>query len=182
MAQWNLPPKAKVYEALTAVADGRVRIVEAVAGDAGAGTAGGRAEVASSSGSQTYMVTWTRRPDAGPAETWPAVSAFTSNDNASYWQGYAGYPIIAVLLATGAITYDAEVARRLAGVPWKKINDRFKRDYDRAVEAVLQDVEAAGGDRAAIAAQVDSIHEQLAALRLEKGKRGAPPPKANREL
>jgi hypothetical protein len=71
----------------------------------------------------------------------------SSNDNASYWQGYAGYPIIAVLLATGAIEYDAKVAEPLAGVPWKQINERFKRNYDRAVEAVLQDIERGGGDR-----------------------------------
>jgi hypothetical protein len=194
MAEWKMPPKAKVYEALSAVADGRVRIVEASAGDVGAGagtaadagagpgtaagqgagTGDGQAQVISSSGTRTYTVTWS----GGSAVR---GSRFNSNDNASYWQGYAGYPIIAVLLATGALLYDPEVARPLAGVPWKTINDRFKRDYEQAVDAVLQDVEAAGGDRAAIAAQVDTIYEQLAALRLEKGKRGAPPPKANRE-
>jgi hypothetical protein len=203
MAGWKMPPKAKVYEALSAVADGRVRIVEASAGDVaagagtaadagagtvagrgvearagtaagGAGTGGGQAWVTSSSGTRAYTVTWS-------GDSTRPGSRFSSNDNASYWQGYAGYPIIAVLLATGAIAYDPEVARPLAGVLWKTINERFKRDYDRAVAAVLEDVEAAGGDRAAIAAQADTIYEQLAALRLERGKRGAPPPKPNHQ-
>ena len=105
------------------------------------------------------------------------MGQISANDNASFWQGYAGYPIIAVLLASGMIEYDSEVARPLAGVPWKEVNDRFKRDYDKAVVAVLKDVAAEGGDRDAIAAQVDAIYTKLAAMKLQRGPRGAPPPK-----
>jgi hypothetical protein len=90
-----MPPVAKVYEALSATADGRVRI-----------TASGRAEVVSSEGDKTYTVEWSEDG-----------RLFSSNDNASYWQGYAGYPIVAVLLATGRIPYDPLVAGLLAGVP-----------------------------------------------------------------
>ena len=174
MSEWRLPPKAKVYEALSAVASGRVRLEREAsspyvasgperAGDAdlaGAGTA----EVTSSSGDKVYTVEWT-----------DGMRRITSNDNASYWQGYAGYPIIAVLLATGMIDYDPKVVAPLAGVPWKRINDRFKRDYDKAVESVLDEVEAKGGDRAAIVAEADRIYDELAALHLERGLRRRPP-------
>ena len=153
MAKWKMPPIAKVYEALSAVADGRVRI---------AGPA--RAQVVSSSGDKTYTVEWS-----------DPLREITSDDNASYWQGYAGYPIIAVLLATGRITYDPATARRLAGVPWRQINDRFKRDYDRAVESVLDDIAAAGGDRAAITREAEAIYRQLEGLELERGPRRAAP-------
>ena len=44
---WKLPPTAKVYEALSAVAEGRVHI-----------TGAGRAEVESSGREQTYSVEW----------------------------------------------------------------------------------------------------------------------------
>ena len=60
-------------------------------------------------------------------------------------------------------------------MPWKRINDRFKRDCDKAVEAVLRDVEVEGGDRAA--AQVDATYAKPAALKLQRGPRGVPPPK-----
>ena len=73
--RWKLPPIAKVYEALSAVADGRVRIT----GDTAA-------QVTSSTRDKTYTVHWS-----------PDLAHITANDNASHWQGYTGYPIIAVL-------------------------------------------------------------------------------------
>ena len=76
MELWKQPPRAKVFEAFTAVADGRVRF-----------TGPGSATVTSSRGDKTYDVTWT---DDG--------RTVAANDNASYWQGYAGYPILAVLV------------------------------------------------------------------------------------
>jgi hypothetical protein len=147
-----MPKKAKVYEALGAVADGRVRLV---------GPA--RAEVVSSTGERTYTVTWS---DDG--------RAFSSNDNASYWQRSMGYPIIAVLLAEGRLAYDPALAAPLAGVAWKRLIEGFKRDYDKAVTAALQAAEEHGADRAAIVAHAEAIYAQLEALRLERGPRGAP--------
>ncbi len=47
MGDWKVPPKAKIYEALTAVADGRVKL-----------TGGETAEVLSSDGTKTYIVEW----------------------------------------------------------------------------------------------------------------------------
>ena len=149
MTPWKMPPVAKVYEALSALADGRVRI-----------TAPGRAEVVSSAGDKTYSVTW--------SENGRQVS---SNDNASTWQGYTGYPIIAVLLATGRISCDPAVARPLAGVPWHDLNERFKRDYDAAVESVLHNIEDRGGDPGAIVSQAEAIYRQLESLGLERGPR-----------
>src|SRR5512144_3190240 len=128
MTKWNMPPIAKVYEALSAVADGRVTIT----GDT-------TAEVLSSELDKAYAVKW----EAGG----PGI---TSNDNATRWQGYAGYPIIAVLLQTGRISYDQAIAEALAGVPWHSLNEQFKRDYDAAIEQVLQQVTARGGDAEAV--------------------------------
>jgi hypothetical protein len=152
MTQWKMPPEAKVYEALSALVDGRVRIL-----------APGRAEVVSSSGDKIYSVEW--------SEDGRRIS---SNDNASTWQGYAGYPIIAVLLATGRISCDPAVAGPLAGVPWHELNERFKRDYSAAVEGVLQEIERRGGDRKAIELEAQVIYRQLEELRLERGPRRAP--------
>ena len=121
----------------------------------------------SSGGDKTYDVTWT---DDG--------TSITSNDNASYWQGYAGYPIVAVLLTLGTLRVDPEVVPPLAGVDWHALNERFKRDYDAAVAYVLGELEQRGIDTAHIAREVDAVMEQLAALELERPGRGKKPPKA----
>ena len=98
MCDWKVPPKAKIYEALTAVADGRVKL-----------KGGQTAEVLSSDGTKTYIVEWSS--DLG---------GITSNDNASYWQRYIGYPIIAVLMVLGRLDFDGTVTQALSGIAWKK--------------------------------------------------------------
>lgn len=156
--RWAVPPRAKIYEALGAVADARVTL-----------TGPTTAEVTSSSGDKTYSVTWS-----------PDMTVFSSNDNASYWRRYAGYPIIAVLLVTGRLPYDAGRAKLLAGVPWKRLNDDARRDYDRVVDGVLAGVEERGGDRRALEEQAKTIHERFAALELRRGPRLAAPRRHSR--
>jgi hypothetical protein len=155
MAGWRLPPKAKVYEAFSAVADGRVSI-------AGPGTA----EVVSSARDRTYTVEW-----SGDG------AVVSSNDNASYWQGYLGYPIIAVLLVQGRVRADEGVVGLLGGVPWHDLNARFKRDYDAAVEHVLESFAEREPDRAHVVAEVDGVMAQLEALDLQRAGRGRRPPR-----
>lgn len=113
-------PKVKVYEAWTAVADGN-RIVLA----SGWTTDEGRATVRSSDGEKSYDVSWR---DAG--------RIFVSTDPATYWQGYAGYPVVAVLMKIGRLPYDSEMAAKFARVNWTELNKRMKRDYEKAVDEV----------------------------------------------
>lgn len=70
----KLPPISKVYEALSAVADGRVSLEET------------EAYVTSSDYSKIYTVRFDE-------------TTYSSNDRATSWQHYAGYPIIAVLIS-----------------------------------------------------------------------------------
>jgi len=154
MAPWKLPPRAKIFEAFTAVADGRVRL-------AGPGSA----TVTSSGGDKTYDVGWS---DDG--------RTVTGNDNASYWQGYLGYPIVAVLLARGVLHADDETVAALVGVPWHDLNKQYKRDYGAAVAHVLAGLPAGGATPARIEAAAGDVLEQLAALDLQRaGSRGRPP-------
>ncbi len=156
MTSWKNPPEAKIYEALSAIADGRVQLLE-----------GQSAEVASSDRSKTYLVTWSED-----------LSAFTSNDNASYWQGYMGYPIIAVLILLGKLDYSPETAKLLAGIPWKQLNKRFRNDYSKALEHVLDELESAhSGGRQLVAKEADRIMAQIQTLELEKLPRRKRPTK-----
>jgi len=154
MAAWKMPPKAKIYEALSAVADQRVTL-----------TGPTSAQVVSSSRDKAYDVTWSED-----------MRHFASNDNASYWQGYIGYPIIAVLLQTNAIPYSAHIAGLLAGIPWKQLNDQFKRDYDKAVNHCLDQIEAKGGNRSQIIQEVERIYQALATLAFERDQQRHPRP------
>ncbi len=84
------PPIEKIYEAYSAIADGRVTLCV------------GEAAVRSSNGQKEYLVTWDDR-------------VYTSNDSATYWQGYAGYPVIAVLLLQGELPLNRGCRRPIQG-------------------------------------------------------------------
>ena len=104
----------------------------------------------------------------------------SSNDSASYWQGYLGYPAIAVLLMRGLYRPPANVIDALAGIPWKEINRRNKNDYEKTLAEVNQIVEASGHDPDAIASEVESMMEALRKFAPMRGKRRRPPAESQR--
>lgn len=113
---WKIPKAAKVYEAYSAIADKRFTMYE------------NWAEVLSSDGTKKYEIVWDE-------------DTYASSDNASYWQKTLGYPILAVLMLQGRLSYDAKIADMFKGITWKKINKEYKNDYDQAAEAVLSRME-----------------------------------------
>jgi hypothetical protein len=143
---WSVPPREKIYEALSAVADGRVII-----------TGPNTAEVVSSSRDKSYQIEWTLD-----------FSAIVSNDNASFWRGYLGYPIMAVLMKTGRLTFSEEAAKHLAGIHWKQLNKQCKNDYRKVVERVLESLQAKGVESGKIVEEVDRIFSAVKELKLEK--------------
>ena len=150
----KLPPIAKVYEAWSAVADGRVKLHPDER----------RATVTSSNGEKEYTVSW----DEDGA-------AYSSNDNATYWQGYAGYPVIAVLMAQGRLPFDNDMAEGFAHVDWTELNERHKRDYAAAVREV---VDERGLDAAQADAAAHEVLDALAALDVTVKRGAARPPRA----
>jgi hypothetical protein len=79
LQQRNLPPNIKIYEALGAVADGRVE-------REGMFTYQGKCASASTPG-KMYLISYN-----------PDTNVIVSDDNGSLNQGYLGYPAIAFLL------------------------------------------------------------------------------------
>lgn len=116
---WKYPSATKIYEALGAVADNRIEV------------SGNTGTCYSSSGNKHYDITYD-----------PILNAIMSNDNTSYWTGELGYPAVAFLLKSGVLEYRHDLAELLKGVAWKDINQKFKNDFDAALEYVLQDMEA----------------------------------------
>jgi hypothetical protein len=78
----------------------------------------------------------------------------------------------------GDLKFSPRAASLLSGVPWKRLNDEFRRDYDRAVEHVLEGIVKEGGDRREVEVEVDRIMAQVVGLRLEKFSPGKRLPKA----
>lgn len=133
----KLPPLEKVYEAYSVLADERFDL------------APDHLTVRSSDGTKEYTVTW---DDAGH---------YRSNDRATYWQGYAGYPVIAALLLQGRLPLDEEVAAGFAGIPWKALNDACKRDYAAAASEAFR---IAGFDMGQVLRAEEAADEVMAAL------------------
>jgi hypothetical protein len=150
---WKMPPLIKAYEAIGALGDGRVRIVDEH-----------RALVASSDASKTYEV-----------ETADANREISSNDNASYWQGYLGYPAIAALLARGLYKPRPEALGALKDIPWKEINRRFRNDYQKTLPEITRLAVSRGYQPEAIKAEAEAVIEAVKKLAPYQGKRRRPP-------
>ena len=66
---------------------------------------------------------------------------YSSTDNASYWQGYPGYPIIAVLMKQKKLPFCHNFINHFANINWRDLNNKYKRDYDKAIEEVLKNMQ-----------------------------------------
>lgn len=148
----KIGPVEKIYEAFSAIADGRVKFV--VEEGCLMPTAQGMAKVTSSDGKKTYTVTWQGED-------------YTSNDNATYWQGYAGYPVIAVLMLQGRLPLDRNIADLFKGINWTALNGEHKRDYSAVLDEV---VEKRGIDRSAIDGIIQETYSLLGSLPVNIGR------------
>ncbi len=144
----KLPPLEKIPEALSAAADGRITLVPGE----------NRAEIRSSNGQKQYTVTW-------------EDGVYASDDNATWWAGYPGYPVIAVWMLQGFLPCEEAFARQFAGVPWNELNAKYKRKYDRALKEVMTE---RGMDEPKTLEELRRIHEQLSRLpfSVKRGRKG----------
>lgn len=158
MARWKMPPKDKIYEAFSVIADGRYAFV---ARDKN----GGKVTSLCSSRRKTYTTEW--------REGFPL--RMTCNDNGSYWKGYIGYPMIAVLMLLGRLRYDPAIAALFAGVEWKALNTQYGYDYTAVTDKLLQEMPGTV-DTNAIRAHVEDVYRQLRDIGLHHlPKRKKPP-------
>lgn len=117
----KLPPLEKIYEAWSAIADGRVAITTAPADRPDSG----HAVVASSDGAKMYHIDWNG-------------DTYASDDNATYWRGYAGYPVIAVLMMQGRLPLDIPESNLWQGINWHQLNEANKRDYGTVADEAMK--------------------------------------------
>jgi hypothetical protein len=151
MTLTKLPPKEKIHEAYSAIADGRV-IIE-----------GNSARVSSSDHTKIYTVQWDN-------------AVYSSNDSASYWQGYPGYPILAVLMLQGKLSLHAAIAGYFKGINWKQLNAEHKANYAAAVSVIMEDLRQKGVDGTAIQDEVEKVYSELKEADIRTKRSSARPP------
>lgn len=135
----KMPPLEKIYEAWTALVDDRVKIND------------GQADVSSSDGEKSYVVKF-------------SGNQYASDDNATFWRGYPGYPVIAVLMKQGKLPYDAEEANNWKNINWTRLNKSHKNNY---AEAVAEVAEERGIDMQKAQETAMKVLDQLKELPLE---------------
>lgn len=148
----KLPPIQKILEAYTAIVDKHVNLTK------------DQAEVTSSNGAKTYTVDWDD-------------DVYHSNDNASYWQGYAGYPVIAVLMLQEKLPYDQKLANNFANVNWNEINKKYKRNY---VKTAADVIEEKGLDKEKVMAELERVYADLKQLPITIKRGSLRPPKVKK--
>jgi len=140
-----MPPRIKVLEALGAVADGRVRVLSRSEG-----------RVKSSTGERIYTVRF--RKD---------LNAIRSDDSGSVCRGYLGYPAIAFLMKIGELPYDERLGGALRGIPWRRLNEQYKR-YSLVLEEVFSIAQRRGVSRRELEAFIDRTMNILRQRRYRK--------------
>ncbi|MDE7202245.1 MAG: hypothetical protein K2O91_10170 [Lachnospiraceae bacterium] len=148
----KVPPIEKIHEAYSAIADGRIILRDT------------EADVSSSDFTKQYLVKW-------------KDETYSSNDNASYWKGYLGYPIIAVLMLQGKLSYDKEIAGHFKGINWKKLNTEHKNDYSKAVKQIMDGLEKSGIDCDKINIEIDKVYKEIEQLAINTKRSSIRPPK-----
>ncbi|MEG1059421.1 MAG: hypothetical protein RSE00_04790 [Clostridia bacterium] len=143
MNRWKIPPIEKIYEAYSAIADNRVTMKNS-----------NSAMVLSSNKKKEYIVTFEDK-------------LYTSNDNASFWQGYYGYPVIAVLMIQNKLSLDIQIANKFKNLNWNALNEKYKRNYTKVVEIVLNQLKENNTDILKIQLEVKKVFGELERLELE---------------
>ncbi len=128
-----MPPIAKIYEAFSVLADGRIKLEE------------NKATITSSNDEKQYTVVWNE-------------NEITSNDNATVWQGYPGYPVIAVWLMKNRISYQKDIIKYFKNINWHEINKQNKRDYQKGIEDILNALREDNIDTEKIEEEVNRIY------------------------
>lgn len=140
----KLPPLEKIPEAYTAIEDKRVTLFDDYA------------NVKSSNNEKEYLIKW-------------KDNTYYSNDNSTYWQGYIGYPVIAVLMLQNKLSLNRKITKFFKNINWNKLNKDNKRDYHRSLEQIL--ISTTESERKEIEDEINRVYDEIKELNIELTKR-----------
>ena len=156
MTVWLPPHISKVYEALSAITDGRIKFV----GE-------NEAQCTSTSRGKYYTISYD-----------PKSNSIMSNDNTAYYTPNLSYPMIAFLMMKYVIRYDQSLLTPLQNIPWKDINQKFHNDYDLGLDYYFKDLFPKNLDSESFKQKIKSIYSLTCNLNLNYLGQKKLPPKA----
>lgn len=136
----KFPPIEKIPEAYTAIEDNRVELYDDYA------------IVKSSNNEKEYLIKW-------------KDNLYYSNDNSTYWQGYTGYPVIAVLMLKNVLPLDRKISKYFKNINWNEINKNNKNDYKKSVDQILANVSLE--EKNNIYKEFNKVYEEIKKLDIE---------------
>ena len=131
----KLPPLEKIAEAYSVIADNRIEQID----------------------ENTYIITSSNRE-----KTYKVVfqnNRYRSNDSATKFQRYAGYPILAVLMYKSELPVNNEYIGYFSNIDWNAINKKYKRDYAEALDAALAEKNISAPILDKIKAEIKSCYD-----------------------
>lgn len=140
----KFPPIEKIPEAYTAIEDNRVVLHVDYA------------TVLSSTKEKEYLIKW-------------KDNLYYSNDSSTYWQGYVGYPVIAVLMLQNRLPLNREVSKYFKGINWNQLNKENKREYHKSLEQALTNIPE--DVRKSIDDEMKKVLEEIKKLDIELTKK-----------
>lgn len=139
------PPRIKVLEALGCIADKRIRFIKDK-----------YAKVTSSLGTRKYDV----YVDLSRGVAY-------SSDNGTTYKNYIGYPIISFLMIKEKIPFNEKIAEALKGIPWKKLNEKYKK-YELVEREILRILKEKGISRSEVNKFIREVMEKLREIKIIK--------------
>ena len=148
MTKRRLPPKIKIIEALSAVADERIIIEGLLANE-------GKCFSASSPW-KVYKIQYNEKENT-----------ILSNDSWSIDQSFLWYPAIAFLLKIWKLIYDERILELVENIDWIKIKWQVNKDYESMFRLVLWKLHMEWYNVDYFISQIDDIYNQISALNLK---------------
>ena len=140
----KIPPIEKIAEAYTAIEDKRIKLYK------------NYATVLSSNKQKEYLIKWKN-------------NLYYSNDNSTYWQGYMGYPVLAVLMLQGVLPLNKKISQYFKNINWNELNKKHKKNYKNSLEEVLQNISKE--TRVEIDKEINHVHDNIKTTNIELTKK-----------
>ena len=149
MKERKLPPKIKIIEALSAVADNRVIIQDLLSSE-------WRCDSASSP-RKSYKILYNEKENS-----------IISNDSWSTNQWFLWYPAIAFLLKIWKLKYDETVLEMIKDINRIDIKEKVRKDYEWMFRLISWNLHMKWYNVDDFITQIENIYNQISELHLEQ--------------
>ena len=148
MKERKLPPKVKIIEALSTIADKRIDYNDLLMNE-------GKCFSASSPW-KVYTIIYNEKENQ-----------ISSNDSWSMNQGFLWYPAIAFLLKIWKLKYEEPILEMVKDTDWIKIKWLVHKDYESSYRLILWNLHMQWYNVDYFISQIENIYNQISQLHLE---------------